>query len=633
MSVKTTTRPTLPPATTPPPAPQATLSRSQDGSLKLDAGAGNDKVDVRKGTEGNYQVTVNGETHNLTRDQMARLTINGGSGRDFIRVAADVDVPVKVTGGSGSDVILNASGQAQVSGGAGADAVLSVGHARADAFQTARTTGSFSVRAFTPASTAGVTAGLGSPDLKAQMNAGVLAAGTRRSTSQSNMPGASVGPLGGRSSGTVTDDLAKVRQNAVTLKEGSSGAAVAGVQTMLNKLTLNGMPVSGVYDSRTTEAVKDYQRSHGLTADGKVGPKTLEWMEAEAYGGTGPQLDSVRNNQLTLKHGGQSGPAVPSVQRMLKGVGIQVPLNGVYGPETKEAVKKFQREHGLTADGKVGPNTLKQLESESKKLGVGDDLPAEVQEGKVQGRNDEDKRDMLLSSKVSTADRIANLKRLTQIDGNVNTKSDRFSCGVQSVVAGIYMSKPAELSKIAGHYLNDRGTSSGKKAALASLAEKMGVSLSQARSSLQAIQSGKASPKDIATMSGLIYEDTRIQANLASQRDGGLDEGAMKVLCKDILKDQCGVKIPPMEVELVDRDPDGSHEFHFVGQYPDPRDPTKVILFDGAPKVIDGKADVVTGEAKADADLLQIEPGHDQVSTVKIGSDGAVTVIQHPGRE
>jgi hypothetical protein len=52
-----------------------------------------------------------------------------------------------------------------------------------------------------------------------------------------------------------------------------------------------------------------------------------------------------------------NGP-VAIVQRALQGRGfVEVVADGVFGPRTEHAVKSFQREEGLTADGVVGPAT------------------------------------------------------------------------------------------------------------------------------------------------------------------------------------------------------------------------------------------------------------------------------------
>ncbi len=63
--------------------------------------------------------------------------------------------------------------------------------------------------------------------------------------------------------------------DAVTYQRGSSGTGVTQVQTKLKNLGFYNGSIDGIYGSATESAVKAFQRSRGLTADGKAGPKTL----------------------------------------------------------------------------------------------------------------------------------------------------------------------------------------------------------------------------------------------------------------------------------------------------------------------------------------------------------------------
>lgn len=63
--------------------------------------------------------------------------------------------------------------------------------------------------------------------------------------------------------------------------------------------------------------------------------------------------------QQTLLQYGSRGSQVRSVQQKLKDWGYyKGSVDGVFGIETKNAVLYFQRKNGLSADGKVGPQTL-----------------------------------------------------------------------------------------------------------------------------------------------------------------------------------------------------------------------------------------------------------------------------------
>lgn len=58
------------------------------------------------------------------------------------------------------------------------------------------------------------------------------------------------------------------------LKYGSRGDAVKSWQTFLTQGGYDCGPIDGVFGSRTKKAVMEYQRDHGLVADGIIGKKT-----------------------------------------------------------------------------------------------------------------------------------------------------------------------------------------------------------------------------------------------------------------------------------------------------------------------------------------------------------------------
>jgi len=61
---------------------------------------------------------------------------------------------------------------------------------------------------------------------------------------------------------------------------------------------------------------------------------------------------------------GAAGPEVVLAQHLLYQLGLLAGSpDGVFGPKTLEAVKQFQRERGLVADGVVGPRTWSELEA------------------------------------------------------------------------------------------------------------------------------------------------------------------------------------------------------------------------------------------------------------------------------
>jgi N-acetylmuramoyl-L-alanine amidase len=67
---------------------------------------------------------------------------------------------------------------------------------------------------------------------------------------------------------------------------------------------------------------------------------------------------------------GDRGEPVVDLQRRLRGAGAaDLAVDGRFGPATFQAVRRFQQERGLTADGQVGPETWRSLVEASYRLG------------------------------------------------------------------------------------------------------------------------------------------------------------------------------------------------------------------------------------------------------------------------
>ena len=58
----------------------------------------------------------------------------------------------------------------------------------------------------------------------------------------------------------------------------------------------------------------------------------------------------------------QTGDSVRDAQQALKDKGLyNGSVDGIYGPLTRKAVRSYQRQQNLTADGRLGPQTLSSL--------------------------------------------------------------------------------------------------------------------------------------------------------------------------------------------------------------------------------------------------------------------------------
>lgn len=155
------------------------------------------------------------------------------------------------------------------------------------------------------------------------------------------------------------------------LNTGDVNSDVKSLQTELRSLNYYQDTLDGIYGPNTANAVRNYQRDHGLKVDGIAGPNTLGSIfsrTSPATTRTQTQSKSTTRTQSTatissiLLKVGSHGAAVQSVQAQLKNLGyLKGAVDGIFGPVTKSAVMSFQRAQGLSVDGIVGPNTQSAL--------------------------------------------------------------------------------------------------------------------------------------------------------------------------------------------------------------------------------------------------------------------------------
>lgn len=130
---------------------------------------------------------------------------------------------------------------------------------------------------------------------------------------------------------------------------GSRGDDVLSLQIMLNSVLGCNIGEDGQFGSATRNAVIEFQKISGLSADGICGSNT--WANLSyAFA----NVCYIPNPDLVLRMG-SSGGLVPKLQMLLnKEMGISLVIDGKYGSATRDAVKNYQRRYGLPVDGEVG---------------------------------------------------------------------------------------------------------------------------------------------------------------------------------------------------------------------------------------------------------------------------------------
>ena len=146
-------------------------------------------------------------------------------------------------------------------------------------------------------------------------------------------------------------------------RRGDTGPAVAEIRAKLGVLGLLAEgegaelldPSGALFDEATDRAVRAFQQARGISVDGVVGPRTYHALD-EARWRLGDRILFFVPARL------MAGDDVATLQQRLLDMGFDCGrVDGLFGVETEQALREFQRNIGVAADGTCGPATFKAL--------------------------------------------------------------------------------------------------------------------------------------------------------------------------------------------------------------------------------------------------------------------------------
>lgn len=143
------------------------------------------------------------------------------------------------------------------------------------------------------------------------------------------------------------------------VRRGDMGPAVADVRSIVRVLGFLNQPDPPAgpasFDSALEHAIRAFQQHRGLLVDGVVGPSTYRVLRDARW--------KLGDRMLTyLVSMPMTGDDVLTLQERLLELGYDAGRpDAMFGPQTEQALRGFQRDYGLTSDGICGPSTLRAL--------------------------------------------------------------------------------------------------------------------------------------------------------------------------------------------------------------------------------------------------------------------------------
>jgi peptidoglycan hydrolase-like protein with peptidoglycan-binding domain len=151
----------------------------------------------------------------------------------------------------------------------------------------------------------------------------------------------------------------------ITITEGR-GKLIAEIQQALSQKGFYDGAVDGLWGAKTDSAVRDFLQAAGSSASAEASTSLLHTIKASSVRASRtaapPASDPIA--RLLAPFTAPSAPSarILAVQRALADFGYgQIKPTGVVDSETRDAIEKFEREHGLPVTGQVSDGLVREL--------------------------------------------------------------------------------------------------------------------------------------------------------------------------------------------------------------------------------------------------------------------------------
>lgn len=191
----------------------------------------------------------------------------------------------------------------------------------------------------------------------------------------------------------IQRDKSELREEQIIGTVSGYNPRVEELQQVLKDAGFEPGPIDGIMGGHTRRAIREFQKTKGLKSTGKIDsstqlalnrekeilrqtpkidldtslsleqtiPKGLKTEEAKVETEDTKKKAEIQDEVMSYRL--KSKGRTMQIQTALKNAGFyKGEIDGKIGPQTKKAIKAFQKAKGLAPDGVVGPKTWEELE-------------------------------------------------------------------------------------------------------------------------------------------------------------------------------------------------------------------------------------------------------------------------------